>query len=476
MSSEFLNRLNEADRELLERIGRTIRLEPRQHLLKRGEKGGDMFRVERGQLEIVDRRSRPEVILDVLGPGELVGELAFIDGTPRSADAFAGPGCVVTCWPVTDLEALIVENPSFASRFWRALAEEVAARLRAVTSSAVTGGLRGAQSSSANLDDSSASKARELAASYLQGLSRIDRRLRRNPKDRAALDEVPRLLSSQMEELERLAAQAPRNPAVRRTIRRLGQQVHPYLLQSVTAELCISRPEEHAGGPSVCRHVLEGAPQGDGPLGMALDAWLLELPRAQGLRRRHEAALNTLERFISTHLGPLRLMLVNTAPGSLLPRVHRLVSGRQGELCVVEASRQALTKLDATLPPARQGIRMRFIQERLGESAEDSSLRNLRDQDIIVLESLVEYLPARVATQCLHHMGSLLAPKGRLIVTSLAPSPDAAIWDHLLDWPIIGRRERTFAALLHAAGYGNVSVTATEGAGMVAIASRAMHR
>ncbi len=50
MSSDFLSRLSNDDRARLERIGQTIELEPRHHLLVRGEKSGDVFRVEKGQL------------------------------------------------------------------------------------------------------------------------------------------------------------------------------------------------------------------------------------------------------------------------------------------------------------------------------------------------------------------------------------------------------------------------------------------
>ncbi len=471
MPSDFLSRLSQDDRDRLERIGQTLELEPRHHLLVRGEKGGDVFRVEKGSLEIVDRRSRPEVILDVLGPGELVGEMGFIDGTPRSADAFAGPGTVVTRWPVGDLQEALASDARFAARFWRALSEEVADRVREVTSNAVSGGLRGAgPTPGGNTDGGATILARSLLASSLGGLAKADQALRRDPKDTKAADKVADLLDLLALELERLQREGADPTTVGRAVRKLAQQVHPYLLRSVTAELSIARPDGFAGGPTVLRHVLAGEPVGDGPLGLAVDRWLMGLPRAQGLLARHRAACEIVEEFLGTHLGPVRLVLVNCAQGPLLERVYGLVSRREGELWIVEPTREALMELDTALPRGR--IRVRMVHQRMGAPRQGGSLRALSDVDLIVADSLLDYLPARLATAITREAARLLTPRGRAVITALAPSHDQVLWTHLLEWPAILRRPRGLEAILHAAGYADVSVSAVQGSGLVAVAGR----
>lgn len=474
MASDFLSRLSANDRERLEHIGQTMELEPRHHLLVRGEKGGDVFRVERGQLEIVDRRSRPEVILDVLGPGELVGELGFIDGTPRSADAFASPGCVVTRWPVLELQDLLASDTAFGARFWRAMAEEVADRLREVTSNAVSGGLRGAgPGAGAGTDGSATMMARSLLGASLGGLAHVDQQLRRNPGDARAADRVSELLDLLAADLMRRQRGGTDPTTLARALRKLSQQVHPYLLRSTTAELTLSAPDGFAGGPSVLRHALVGQPRGDGPLGLAVDRWLHEQPRITALRARHQYAGQRLQEQLATHLGSLRIVLVNCAQGPLLRRLWQQVSRLEGELWIVEPTRTALTKLDTSLPRAGAKMRLRMVQEPLGAPRKGSSLRNLSQVDFIVADALLDYLPARMATDTVRELAQRLGPRGRLLVTALGPSDDDVLWTHLLAWPIIPRSPASLEAILRAAGCLEVEVTTHGGPGLLAEGSGA---
>ena len=80
---EFISHLTSVDRERLITEGEVQRLSAGEYLLRRGQRGGDMYLVESGRLEVVDIRQSPEVVLDVLGVGRVVGEMAFVDGSAR---------------------------------------------------------------------------------------------------------------------------------------------------------------------------------------------------------------------------------------------------------------------------------------------------------------------------------------------------------------------------------------------------------
>jgi len=57
-----------------------------QTLFHMGDEGGNMYIIHRGRVKVTIPSSRgEEVILTILGPGEIIGELSFIDGKPRSA-------------------------------------------------------------------------------------------------------------------------------------------------------------------------------------------------------------------------------------------------------------------------------------------------------------------------------------------------------------------------------------------------------
>lgn len=68
----------------------TIECSPRQVLFRAGDAGGGMYLIERGKISIsVDTAEGHELTVAELGPGEFFGEMAMLDGQPRSARATA---------------------------------------------------------------------------------------------------------------------------------------------------------------------------------------------------------------------------------------------------------------------------------------------------------------------------------------------------------------------------------------------------
>lgn len=61
-----------------------------QLIFSRGDAGDHMFAILRGRIRLVLSSPRGrEIVLRTLGPGDILGEMALIDGEPRSADATA---------------------------------------------------------------------------------------------------------------------------------------------------------------------------------------------------------------------------------------------------------------------------------------------------------------------------------------------------------------------------------------------------
>jgi CRP-like cAMP-binding protein len=63
-------------------------------LFQRGDRGDALFIIEAGHIQIVTfDQNGTELILNTMSPGEIVGELALLDGKPRSATARAVGDC-----------------------------------------------------------------------------------------------------------------------------------------------------------------------------------------------------------------------------------------------------------------------------------------------------------------------------------------------------------------------------------------------
>lgn len=94
-------------------------------LFRTGEAGDAMYVVLDGEIDVVHR----DRVIETVGPGGLVGELALIDDGARSADAVARTPARVTAVSRDRFSYLVQRTPFFATLVMRTLAE----RLRRTT-------------------------------------------------------------------------------------------------------------------------------------------------------------------------------------------------------------------------------------------------------------------------------------------------------------------------------------------------------
>ena len=96
-----------------------------EYLFREGESADYGYVVKTGQIEIVKSGVDGEIILTELGPGSLFGEMALIDGSPRSAGARASVDSSVTEIRSNTFNQYIRNNPDAAVRVMKTLAEQL---------------------------------------------------------------------------------------------------------------------------------------------------------------------------------------------------------------------------------------------------------------------------------------------------------------------------------------------------------------
>ena len=77
--------LSEDDLTGVADTGEPVELAPGEQLAGEGEPGDAMFVIVSGELQVVKRSRTSEVPIAVLGPGEIVGEMAIFEAQPRNA-------------------------------------------------------------------------------------------------------------------------------------------------------------------------------------------------------------------------------------------------------------------------------------------------------------------------------------------------------------------------------------------------------
>jgi len=94
---------------------------PGEVVFAEGDKGDFMYVVRSGELEIV----RDGIVAETLGPGGIFGEMALIDGSPRSATVRAKTDCEVAPINEKSFVFLVHETPYFAVAVMRTLADRL---------------------------------------------------------------------------------------------------------------------------------------------------------------------------------------------------------------------------------------------------------------------------------------------------------------------------------------------------------------
>ena len=95
-------------------------------LFQEGDRGAQMYVIRTGKVSIFKRIGDTEITLAVLGPGEFFGEMALLEGLPRSAGATVVEDSQLIEVDQASFETLLKKNSEVALRLLRRLS----ARLR----------------------------------------------------------------------------------------------------------------------------------------------------------------------------------------------------------------------------------------------------------------------------------------------------------------------------------------------------------
>jgi CRP/FNR family transcriptional regulator, cyclic AMP receptor protein len=119
---DFLALLDPADREALARRGHRRRFGAGERLLRQGEEGDSVLLLRSGRVKVsCTTHEGRECVLHFRGPGDLVGELAVLDGRPRSSSVTAIEPVEALVLPGSEFRSLLEKAPGIAVSLLRML-------------------------------------------------------------------------------------------------------------------------------------------------------------------------------------------------------------------------------------------------------------------------------------------------------------------------------------------------------------------
>jgi CRP-like cAMP-binding protein len=96
-----------------------------EYLLREGEHSDTMYWLQTGQLVVIKRKGNEEIQLGHIFAGELVGEMSFLDGEPRSASVRAITDCDVVEIPREVFEKVFNGQPNWFQGLVKTLTERL---------------------------------------------------------------------------------------------------------------------------------------------------------------------------------------------------------------------------------------------------------------------------------------------------------------------------------------------------------------
>jgi CRP-like cAMP-binding protein len=94
-------------------------------LFAESESGNDLYIIQKGAVKISKIMNNHEMVLAVLKPGDIFGEMALLEDKPRSATAEVLEDCVVLAVNRDNFEGLIQQQPELVSRLTTLMAERI---------------------------------------------------------------------------------------------------------------------------------------------------------------------------------------------------------------------------------------------------------------------------------------------------------------------------------------------------------------
>ncbi len=469
----FFDDIQPVHRDLLAASAQTRPLPTGGILLQRGQRVEHLFVVETGTFEVVDSRTNPGTVLEVIAPGALAGGLPFLDGAPSHADVRALEPSTVRAWTHDHIHGLVERDAAFAADFHRAVARTLGHRYRALHGTLASGALSGGRSAATHQD--LGRQARDHAAEVLYAWVEADERLRVDGTSSRAraliqigmdhiLGDITRWLTGLPDLQQRATAGAM-----------ISRELRPHLVRSTTGERTLDALGQAAGDPRLLAHVIRGEASGKGTFGHALDSLLLALPTFEAIRTRASQLVETGRSLLHPD-RPSDLLVVHPNCGAVLVGLLMPMSIAGGSIRVMDGNQSVLGMVDAGLPRRPSRIQLTFEHADVAALALGRIDRSFEAHDTIVLDGILDHLPDRLAVSLITWCARQLVPGGTLLCSGLAPAPDALATDHIFGWPLVRRSPIALAGLVATVSGLRAEVVSQDAIGVVVRATPTVSR
>ena len=379
-----------------------------------------------------------------LGPGEIVGEISWLDRRPASATVRAQETSSVIALSIAALERKLAQDPAFAARLFRAIATLAAERLRTTTSqlrrSELPAGQQAAMAGSAE------------AAGALDKIAELKKAVAAAEKSATAdgVAQVEKAFAAVEQSLGLLGLQDAAKLADG-----LQSELLPLVRNSAIGERLYAQPRGYAGDYRTIEAIYSDAPAGTGGVGPVLDRCILNLAAAKAIRSRRRMLASEILKSYAATSKEFHVACLACGPASeIFDAFEKAGDKSRLHVSCIDIDREALAHVTARAEAQKLGDQLQTFHGNLIYLATGRQELDLAPQDLIYSLNLTDYFSDEMAVTLIDWIYDALRPGGRAILGNFHPkNPSRGLMDHVLDWRLTHRDEAAMNQLFLASKF-----------------------
>jgi extracellular factor (EF) 3-hydroxypalmitic acid methyl ester biosynthesis protein len=463
-----LKYLTTEDYDVLMEKAQVATYQQREVILKEGRLSSAIYLIRKGIVRVERSASGRDVAIAFLEPGEVFGEMSFLEGVPSSAAVIAQEAVEVCVLNEQNLYSLLTSVPGLSNRFYQSLAYNLSSRLRQTTSLVAHLMRRVQVAPEYDLQRTGQPGYNEIPPELIgetelfkENLQSLEQEIRsKNISEADAQEQINKICNMLISSLrEQIICESKIQKAIGTYIFR---ETFPFFMLSSFCDRAFRKPGNYAGDSYITELLSQNEPEGDGHLGIYLDRWLRSLPTFLALKNRGGVITETITQLDATwgSDNPMPVTSLASGKASEILDLYFQSTRPNAHITCVDVNHQDLATAAHIAHKWGFRDRLTFIQDNLFLLAEGYSHIDIAPQQMIYSVSMANYLSDRELIGILDWIYDRLLPQGTVILGNFnAANPDRVLLEHILEWHSIYRSAEDLEKLFSHSKFRSLPVT-----------------
>jgi len=405
---------------------------------------------------------QPDLPIASVGPGQVIGELSFIEYRPASASVKAVERCMLLMIPFELVRQKSDRDTHFRAALNGVLLRIVSNRLRLLTGK--IGALPNGPATRETVYPEALALALEDFKTAVFKTREAETR-RQEDTFRKCAEQTARSYAALIYELQQhLGEAAPGGPQEKDALGyKLQQELAPYMLMSDFLKRSYTKPRGYAGDFLTIANAYDNIAIGNGRTGELIDYLTLESPAVKAVKNRRKLLTEEIKNTLAAANGqPVHITVFACGPARELFDVYaELEDPSLLVTTLIDIDLQALSYVaDKKENFRKASLPMELHRENLIYLALGRRKLQLPPQDLIYSIGLIDYFNDQLVVKLSNYAHQLLRPGGRVIFGNFHPqNPQKAFMDHIIDWKLIHRDEADMDRLFQTSTFGKPAET-----------------